>query len=77
MTLKDLYDVAESVDYVVLNNVEYHRDYLRGFATERRDKKILFEDFDKYIVTDINCVVESVDWDYEEAVMYVVIKERN
>ena len=39
MTLKELYDVAESVDYVVLNNVEYHWNYLTGFAIEKRDKK--------------------------------------
>ena len=77
MTLKELYDVAENVDYVVLNNVEYRRAYSIGFTTEKKDKKILFEDFNKYIVTDINCVVESIDWDYEDAVMYVVVKERN
>lgn len=76
MTLQELDDVAE-IDYVVLNNVEYRRGYPRGFATEKRDKKILFENFDKYIVTSINCVVESIDWDYEDAVMYVVVKERN
>ena len=77
MTLKELYDVAVCVDYVVLNNVEYHRGGSMGFITEKRDKKILFENFDKYIVTSINCVVESVDWDYEDAVMYVVVKEKN
>ena len=77
MTLKELYDVAESVDYVVLNNVEYRWSYPTGFATEKRDKKILFENFDRYIVISINCVVESIDWDYEDAVMYVVVKERN
>lgn len=77
MTLQELYDVAENIDYVVLNNVEYRWSYPIGFATEKRDKKILFENFDKYIVTSINCVVESIDWDYEDAVMYVVVKERN
>jgi hypothetical protein len=77
MTLQELYDVAESVDYVVLNNVEYRWSYPIGFATEKKDKKIPFEIFNKYIVTSINCVVESVDWDYEEAVMYVNIKERD
>jgi hypothetical protein len=73
MTLKELYDVTSHIDYVVLNNVEY-RWSLNNFVTEKRDKKILFENFSKYIVTSINCVVESVDWDYEEAVMYVNIK---
>ena len=77
MTLRELYDVAENIDYVVLNNVEYRWNYPIGFATEKRDKKILFENFNKYIVTNINCVVESIDWDYEGAVMYVVVKEKN
>ena len=74
MTLKDLVDVSVCVDYVVLDNVEYH-SFCGKFISDDKSKKILSNDFNKYLVTSINCCVESIDWDIEEAVMYVNIKE--
>lgn len=76
MTLKELYDVTDYIDYVIFNGREYHPSSVAHyFVTDDMDKMIPFKKLNKYTVVRISRCTEDTTWGDDRAVMRVHVKE--